>query len=238
MLRNIFALTVVLAMAASTQAAMMLQASAPVAVPATATSSGLVQYTISAVSNAGEIINSIADPTLSIVALGSSMGVHQVFQALTTGQTPTRQDQIAGTPNLWDDGWRPYDTYFFFTAANSLKFGTGNITETRTPPGATLPQGAALGAANTGFGTISTVGGAGTYSFTVPSGIPGTNVPFLQVVQKATDANLLVATLINDAGGTSQQQLQIGPGTVIPEPTTVALLGLAFAGCFGFIRRR
>jgi len=232
MLRNTLALVAVLALAATSQAAMILQVSPATKLPDTASSNNLYSRTVSAVATAGETINSFADPVLTIQ---SGLGVHQVFQALTNGQTPTRQDQITGTPSLWSDTWQPYDTYFFPTAANSLKVGAGTITETKSGAGATLAQGSALGAPGTGFGTISTQGGGATYGFTVASGIPGTTVAFMQVVQQGSDANLLSLTLVNAAGGTAQASILI---PAVPEPATFGLLGLALAGGFGFIRRR
>jgi hypothetical protein len=228
MLRKFFfGLATVLVGTAASQAGMILQAVGPVDV-----GQGLSSFQINAVATAGETINGIADPALVPKVGTTGLGAHQVSTPITNANTGTRQDQIGASP-LWSDTWQPFDTYFLFTSANSLKVGAGTITETRNGTGATLPS-AGFGAPPTGYGPISVTGGAASYAYTVASGLPGTSVPIAQVVQRTQDISTLTLTIINNQGGTSLQSVDIG----VPEPATFSLLGLALAGMFGFIRRR
>jgi hypothetical protein len=234
MVRKTFlALSAVLLTATASQAALLLHVSDPTPLADTSTSTGLVSYTISAVANGGETVNGMSNPSLT--AIGQGLGAHQVFTTITNSQTPDRQAQLNGA-TLWSDSWQPYDSYFFFTTANSLKAGTGSITETKSGTGATLPQGSALGAPNTGFGNISTTGGADSRVFTLASGLQGSNVNLGQIVMRAQDQATLALNILDTVGDVAAQSITVGQA--VPEPATLGLFGLALAGCFGFVRRR
>jgi len=192
MLRNtFFAVLTVLAAAASSQAAILLEQSA-----ATDLGQGLVSYVLSATSNAGETINGIENP--NIIANGG-MGLHQLWLNNTgTFKSPTQGDQTIG---LWNAAYTPVDSFFYFDAANSLSVGAAWDETNSGADGFTgLPAGA-LGAPHTGFGTLSTAGGSpGGKLFTVASGRPGNDVDFAQLVLKAAESVLVSFTVLTAEG--------------------------------------
>jgi PEP-CTERM motif len=194
MLRNtLFALLTVLAAAASSQAAIMLELSAP-----TPLDNGLVSYVLSAVTDdpGNQTINGVGDP--SIVANGG-MGLHQVWLNDTGNfRSPTQGDHTLG---LWNAAYTPYDSFFYFDSTNALSFGAGFTEENNGTGGVGgLPAGA-LGAPYTGFGSIGTVGDAsGSKAFTIASGRQGSSVEFGQLVMKSTDSVLLSMEVLTNEG--------------------------------------
>ena len=131
-----FAVLVVLAAATSSQAAVILQTQLSAVQPTIASPGGpLVAYDVLAASDDGTVLNGVNNPS---TAPNVGMGLHQVWTPITNSATPTRREQVAAGV-LWSDSWLPYDSYWFFDAANSLQVG-GAFSETNTPPGAPLPD--------------------------------------------------------------------------------------------------
>jgi PEP-CTERM motif len=230
MLRNtFFAVLTVLAAAASSQAATMLQATS------TPLDSGLTSWTLMGVSTAGEIINGVNNPT--IVAAGGGAGLHQVWQPVL-GATPTRGDQSA----LFADAWRPYDSFWHFDTTNSLSVG-GAFTETNSETGGKpdLPPGAG-GAARTGYGTMGFATGSASKAFTIASGRQGTNVPFGQFVLKNNEQAMVSLGIIDNAGGNTRiENFMLGGGVGMPPiidnvnlgDTTAAIINHTFVPAAG-----
>jgi hypothetical protein len=220
MLRNtFFAVLTVLAAAASSQAATMLQAtSAPL-------DSGLVAWTLKGVSDAGEVINGVNNPT--IVAQGTGAGLHQVWQPLL-GATPTRGDQNA---LAFNDAWRPYDSYWYFDSTNSLSVG-GAFTETNSETGGKtdLPAGPA-GAARTGYGTMGFSGASASKGFTIASGRQGTTVDLGYFVLKQGEQAMVSLGIVDNGGGNTRIEnfMLGGGGPVAPVVNDVNLGDLANA---------
>lgn len=231
MLRQSFVgVVVLLGLGASAQAGMYFNVS-----KATILDHGLVSRQISAVSDAGEIIAGISNPSLQPFI--DALGAHQVFIPLTDQQTATRQQHLnAGI--LWSDNWLPYDSYFFFTDANSLKAGSGQITETITSPGGAVLSDEGFGPPPTGFGSISTVGGPDSRVYTIASGMQGTEVPIAQIVTRRRDLFLFAANIINTQGGQQYSEIVFPLSYQPPEPSTFVLLSVAMAAVLGTIRRR
>jgi hypothetical protein len=200
--------------AAPAHAAFMLQSS-----PGTPLGNGLVSYTLSAVSTAGEVINGINKPT--VVAGGTGAGVHQVWMP-NLGQTPTQGDH---NPLEFSPAWRPYDSFWFFDADNSLSVG-GEFTETliEDPAPITLPPSAA-GPPRTGFGTMGFSGASASKGFRIASGRQGTNVAFAQLVLKRDEHVLVSVGVIDNANGARINNFPIGP--LVPEPSAAALFAFS-----------
>jgi hypothetical protein len=232
MLRNtFFAVLTVLAAAASSQAAIMLQASDPTPLP----NGNLVSRTITAVGSAGEMINTFSNPT--IVAAAGHKGVHNVAQAFTMGGTPSRGDH---TPALYNAEWAPYDTYFLFDATNSLSLGP-NFEETNdgtTTGMLSLPP--TPGAPRSGFGGVTSQA-ASSKAFNTPAN----SVAFLQVVMAPNEEALLSLRVVGDGGAsvgdyTGANAFRIGGGptalmgsTTTIGPTTLAVFNHTFTATGG-----
>ena len=152
-----------------------------------------------------------------------------------TFKSPTAGDQI---PGLWNAAYTPYDSFWLFDTTNSISVGAPFDESNNGTNGVTgLPAGA-LGAPYTGFGAMGTVGnGAGAKSFTIASGRQGTDVDLAQVVLKTDTLALFTGTILTNQG-TNQTVANFPIPIIMPEPATCTLLGLAVAGCCGFIRRR
>jgi hypothetical protein len=224
MLRNTLALVAVLALAASTQAAIIVQQSAPTPLA----QGGLVSYTLTAVGTAGEVINTFSNPTL---AAGSGLGVHQVWQ-FGGGATPTKSQQ-----NLpfFNADWTAYDTAFLFADTDyALNLGTafGETNNHATTGNLGLTQAFATNA-DSGYGTFTSAADSTKVLLPAKS---GASIPFMQVVMRASDTGILNVR-IEGNGGTALGNIQ-GYVIGIPEPGSLSLLGLALAGCFAYIRRR
>jgi hypothetical protein len=186
--KNFLAAVALVACDAAAHAEIMLMQSAPTPLAGT---EGLVSYNLIATSNAGETINGVSAPD---VTLGDGMGLHQVWTPIIGSPTPTRQEQLA-VGVLWNDTWRPYDSHWFFDAANSLSIGAA-FTETNTGNGEALPTGG-YGAPDTGYGVMGTTGGTtGAKALPLATGLPGNNVTFGQFVMKATDNVLVDVTVL------------------------------------------
>jgi hypothetical protein len=210
MLRNtFFAVLTVLAAAASSQAAIMLQASDPTPLA----QGGLVSYTIRAMGTNGEMINTFTNPVITPVA--GDKGVHNVAQAFTMAGTPTRAEHA---PGLWNAEWAPYDTHFLFGATDSLSLGP-NYEETND--GSTTGM---LGLASTpavprsGFGNYNSQATSSKAITTAAN-----NVPFMQVIMEANDAAMLSLRVVGDGGGsigdfTGANAFMIGGGAGDPAP--------------------
>ena len=193
MLRNtFFAVFTVLVAATASQATIMLTQSAATPVAGT---EGLVSYNLIATSNAGETINGVDTPNISI---GVGMGLHQVWTPVTMAPTPTREQQLAAGV-LWSDTWLPYDSHWLFDGVNNLSIGAA-FSETNTGDGEVLAS-TGLGAPDTGYGVMGTAGDApGAKSFTIASGLQGNNVTFGQFVMKANDNVLVDLTVLTNEG--------------------------------------
>ncbi len=210
MIRNTcFAVLTVMATAVASQGAIMLQQSLSATQPAIASPGGpLVAYDLRAVSDSGQTINTVANPT--VVPNGGSMGLHQAWAPFSVSGSPTRQDQLNSGP-LWNDAWLPYDSFWFFETANSLSVG-GTFTETNSGAGgvAGLPNGVA-GPPTTGFGNFGFTTANASKLFTVASGLPDSDVPFAQLVMKETDSVLVSMVVLDNQGlRTDFQEVCIG----------------------------
>jgi hypothetical protein len=184
------AFAALLAAGACSRAEVFLQPSGP-----TDIGQGLTQYTLRALSTAGEIIHGARDPT--IFATGGGMGLHQVWTPITNSPTPTRREQELAGP-LWSDSWRPFDSYFFFAEEGST-IPESQFTETKAGTGAVLPS-AGFGAPSTGFGSYGFMPPSATRTYSAASGLRGIDVPLAQLVVKANEAVLLSMSVVGDFG--------------------------------------
>lgn len=215
MLRNtLFALFIGLAIAVSSQAAIMLQHSAPTPLA----QGGLVSYIVTAVGTDGELINTFSNATITAAVGG--LGIHNVSAQGFSGAvgTPTEQEHQGGVGQMSAD-WIPYDTHFLFRSADyALDLGPPY---SETNDGSTTGT---LGLSNTFLGSAPT-SGFGAYSSDPTSSKVLTpanaaaSVDFFQVVLREQDAALLGIRVIG-AGGqaigdfTGDNAFRIGPTVV------------------------
>jgi hypothetical protein len=232
MLRNtFFAVLTVLAAAASSQAAIMLQASDPTPLP----NGNLVSRTITAVGTSGEMINTFTNPV--ITAMGGGKGIHNVAQAFTNGGTPSRGDQ---TPALYNPEWAPYDTYFYFDATNSLSLGPAFEETNDGTTSGMLSLPATPSAPRSGFGGLTSQA-ASSKLFTTADD----SLAFMQVVMAAGEQASLSIRIIGDGGATvgdftGANAFTIGGGapalmgsTTTIGPTTMAVFNHTFTATGG-----
>jgi len=156
----------------------------------------LVSYTLNAYSTDGEIINGIRDPQVTNSFGGA--GLHQVWTPVTDSPTPTRQEQLSIVP-LWSDTWLPYDSYWFFSSANSLGFG-GTFTETNNMAGGAVLPSDGFSPPSTGFGTMGFSGATASKAFTIGSGLAGNAVSFAQLVMKSGEGVIVDLTVLTTDG--------------------------------------
>jgi hypothetical protein len=196
----------------------------------------LVGYTITAVGTAGETINTFTG--LNVSAAVGGLGVHNVAQAFTNAGTPTKQQH---TPGIWAADWTQYDTHFLYNAAETLSAGS-NFSETNN--GATTGTlGLSMIGPNpptSGFGSYNA---SATSAKVVLSPNADSSVPFFYLVTRHQDAFLIDVRVDGQRPDGSHTFANFDDYIFLylpiePEPTTFVLFALAFAGCFGFIRRR
>ncbi|MEX2307246.1 MAG: PEP-CTERM sorting domain-containing protein [Pirellulales bacterium] len=200
MLRKTFvAVLTVLAAAASSQAAVMLQQSA-----GTSVGQGLTSYNLMASSDDGTVLNGVNNPVI-VPNLGG-MGLHQVWTPVTSSPTPTRQEQVAAGI-LWSDTWLAFDSYFLFAATNSLGVG-GAFTETNGAVGGAALASAGFGAPSTGFGSYNFTTVSASKGYTLASGEQGTTIDLAQLVLKDNESVLVSLGVIDNQGGVSRIQNQ------------------------------
>lgn len=216
MLRNTFpALWMGLVIAGTSQATVILQTT-----PTPLAAGGLTQWQVSAVSNVGEVIYAFSQP--SITPVGSGAGAHQIFQAFTTGQTPTETEHAAG---MWNPAWAAYDTYYKFGSIDhALSFGT--YTETNDgPTSGTLGLPAMGNAPNnprSGFGTVSSTADNSQILTLANS---SSNVNFYQIVLKNNEAANLTVRVVPVVGGVYQfNNFQVGGGGGTPAINIVEII--------------
>jgi hypothetical protein len=211
MLRNTFlAVLTVLAVAAASQAAIMLQTtSTPLS------QGGLVQWQISAVGTAGESLNTFS--AVNLTAQGAGAGVHNVSQAFTNAATPTVGQHQAG---LWNAEWTPYDTFFKYAGADlALDLDSTMVGETsNNSTTGMLGLPAVPGPPMSGFGTMTW---AATSTKVLTPALSGTNVNFLQVVLKQGERALLDVEVQGNGGTAIQQFTDFVVGGVEPPPAPV-----------------
>lgn len=195
LLRNAYLSTIAFSLsliAASSQAAITLFQS-----PGVGLDDGLVSYNLIAMSTAGETIIGVSDPVITPGAPG--MGLHQVWTPVINSPTPTRQEQLDASV-LWSDTWLPYDSYWRFSATNSLSLG-GAFTETNNATGGASLTSTGFGPPITGFGSMSFTLGDATKFYTVDSGLQGPVVNFAQLVMKEGERVLVDVTVQSDGIG-------------------------------------
>jgi hypothetical protein len=223
MLRNTLAVFAILVLAASSPAAIIVTGGD---VGTDLPQGGLKSYTLTAVGTAGEVINTFSNPLLSAL---NGLGVHQVWGFPGTSATPSKTEHAAP---FFNADWTPYDTHFKFGATDQvLNLGTpyGETNNGGTTGTLGLTQAFAT-PTNSGYGTFTSA--ADSTRVILPN-LASSSVQFFQVVMRAQDTARFQAK-IEGSGALSNIDIVVG----IPEPATFSLLGLAFAGCLGFIRRR
>lgn len=206
-----FCSLVVLGLAgASSQAAITLMQSLSATQPTIqAGGMNLVAYDLRAVSDSGQLINTVELPV--IVPNAGGMGLHQVALAVTNALTPTRAEQVAP---LWSDTWLPYDSYWLFDGTNSLSVG-GAFTETNSMSGGAALPTAGFGVPNTGFGGFD----HGTDASKAFIGaIPDSDVTFAQLVMKEGES-VLVSMGVFDNTGDRAGFTEVCIGACGPPPT-------------------
>jgi hypothetical protein len=177
--------------------------------------SNLVQYIIRAVGTQGETITAFSNPT--ITAIGPGLGIHNVAQAITNADTPTRDEHL---PGLFNFEWSNFDTYYVYRT-NSLE-----------PPFSETNNGATTGMLD--LTPIPTVpkSGFGSYSSNGDAIVPllpsnqGSIVAFMQVVLQSQDRARLAIT-VHTGPASFTREIIVGP---IPEPSTAALLAMPVIG--------
>jgi hypothetical protein len=181
----------------------------------------LNQYTISAVGRSGEVIHAFNN--LEIVPLSGSAGVHNVWQAITNGPTPTKQEHV---PPLFNADWAAYDTYFLFDDSEASSIGP-NFSETN--------DGATTGTLDlTPAFDVAPISGFGGYSSNPVSAkaltgsLAGSVVPFLQVVMRRNDAATIRVNVLANGGTIRVENPPLSGPCVVPEPTGFLLVAMVF----------
>jgi hypothetical protein len=182
----------------------------------------LNQYTISAVGRSGEVIHAFNN--LEIVPLSGSAGVHNVWQAITNGQTPTKQEHI---PPLFNADWAAYDTYFLFDNTEASSIGPNFVETNDGATTGTLDLTPAFDVQpRSGFGDYSSDPGS---TKALPDSLAGLVVPILQVVMRRNDLAIIQVNVLANGGTIRVENPPLIP-CVVPEPTSGMLLGLAVLG--------
>ncbi|MEX2307245.1 MAG: PEP-CTERM sorting domain-containing protein [Pirellulales bacterium] len=220
--KTFFAVLTVLAAAASSQAAVMLQQSA-----GTSVGQGLTSYNLMASSDDGTVLNGVNNPVI-VPNLGG-MGLHQVWTPVTSSPTPTRQEQVAAGI-LWSDTWLAFDSYFLFAATNSLGVG-GAFTETNGAVGGAALASAGFGAPSTGFGSYNFTTVSASKGYTLASGEQGTTIDLAQLVLKDNESVLVSLGVIDNQGGISRiESLCIGAASACGPPPDEFMVDDLFLG--------
>lgn len=160
----------------SASAAVTLKVSAPTLLPG----GQLVSHELIAHPTAGENIGSIGVKGVTAV---QGLGAHQVWAPFVDLPTPTQKSHDFYAA-VWMPCWSQFDTYLYFTQSNAI---VGDLVETRTGIGATLPPHPIYGPPHTGFGNMTPTAG-GLYGSYYGAAGAGVDVPFMHLVKRVPDS--------------------------------------------------
>ena len=193
---------------------------------------GLDSWLVSAVGTEGEDVASIANLNLT--------GAHQVWvNSVGAAKSPLFGDLTSNSFGNAD--WEPLDSQLLIDPSSHITspgFGLDETNDLANP--ASLPP---LVPTNPAFASFLGDAGHGDTFFTgnapqvtLTPFVPA--VDFLQVVT-ASCANLQVTMIGSSASEFIEFDMMIGPpnGLCVPEPTSIALIGIGMVGLLGYRRR-